>query len=61
MTRQINYAEYEDDYEYHGCTTISVVRRRAGNTVWRDWLIFDTVEEAEDYFNEACSLREVTC
>lgn len=55
MTRQINYPEYEDAYEYHGCTTISVIRRRAGSTIWRDWLIFDTVEEAASFFHESCT------
>jgi hypothetical protein len=54
MTHQLTSTEYEDAYEYHGCTTISVTRRRAGSTVWRDWLIFDSVEEAAAFFHESC-------
>jgi hypothetical protein len=23
--------------------------------LWRDWITFDTVQEAADYFNEHCS------
>jgi hypothetical protein len=25
-----------------------------GEPVWRDWLIFDSIEEAEDYYNLSC-------
>jgi hypothetical protein len=55
MTKRIAGDEYCDCYEYHGCTTIEHTRRQEGETVWRDWIIFDTVEEAADYFYLACS------
>ncbi len=45
--------EYDDAYEYHGSTTIEVTRRQQGRVVWKEWLIFDSVEEARLYFNEA--------
>jgi hypothetical protein len=45
-------AEYDEAYEYHGSTTIEVTRRSFGRVVWRDWLIFDSVEEARSYFDE---------
>lgn len=44
--------EYEDAYEYLGSTTIEVTRRSLGRVVWKDWLIFDSVEEARTYFDD---------
>ena len=44
--------DYDDAYEYHGNTTIEVTRRQSGRVVWKDWLIFDSVEEARNYFDE---------
>jgi succinyl-CoA synthetase alpha subunit len=54
MTRQLTCEAYDDFYEYHGNTVIEHTRTQAGETVWRDWIIFDSVEEAVDYFNAAC-------
>ena len=45
-------SEYDDAFEYHGSTTIEVTRRHDDRVVWKEWLIFDTVEEARSYFNE---------
>jgi len=53
MTRHWTSEAYSDSYEYHGSTMIEHTRTQAGETVWRDWIIFDTVEEAADYFNAA--------
>ncbi len=44
--------DYDDAYEYHGSTTVERTRRQHGRVVWKEWLIFDTVEEASLYFNE---------
>ncbi len=57
MTKQIYQQNYYDCYEYHGNTTIELTRRQNGVTIWRDWIIFDTVEEATEYFNENCERR----
>ena len=54
MTNSISYPDYYDCYEYHGSTTIELTRRQNGTTIWRDWILFDTVEEAAEYFNDAC-------
>ncbi len=54
MTRHLTSEAYCDCYEYHGSTQIEHTRTQAGETLWRDWIIFDTVEEAADYFNAAC-------
>jgi hypothetical protein len=55
MTRQLTHEAYSDCFEYHGSTEIEHVRIRSGKTVWRDWIIFDSVEEASAYFNEECT------
>jgi hypothetical protein len=52
MTRQLICDAYDDCFEYHGSTVIEHTRTQAGVTLWRDWIIFDSVEEAVDYFNE---------
>jgi hypothetical protein len=54
MTGEGTSQELRDFYEYHGNTVIEHIRRLAGETIWRDWILFDTVEEAAEYFNAAC-------
>jgi hypothetical protein len=55
MTKHIFNPDYHDCYEYHGNTTIELTRRQGEITLLRDWLTFDSVQEAADYFNEHCS------
>jgi len=54
MTKQVFYQDYNDCFEYHGNTTIEQTRKQDGFTIWRDWIIFDSVEEAAEYFNNHC-------
>jgi hypothetical protein len=54
MTKDISYPDYYDCYEYHGNTTIELTRIQGGVTIFRDWIMFDTVEEASEFFNDAC-------
>jgi hypothetical protein len=54
MTRYAFYAHYQDCYEYHGSTTIERTRKEAGRTVNREWILFDSVEEALEFFNNNC-------
>jgi hypothetical protein len=54
MTRYAFYAHYQDCYEYHGSTTIERTRKEAGRTVKREWILFDSVEEALEFFNNNC-------
>ena len=56
MTKVESYPSYQDYFEYHGGTTIERIRRTAGKTVDQDWLIFDSVEAALDYFNSCCGI-----
>ncbi len=59
MTQNLE-ALYSESFEYHGNTAIERVRRQAGVTVLRDWILFNTVEEAETYFNDqGCGTSEI--
>jgi hypothetical protein len=53
MTHFLEYVDCQETYEYHGSTAIEWTRLLDG-TVQKEWLLFDTVEEAVDYFNEQC-------
>ncbi|MCP3925622.1 MAG: hypothetical protein GY714_23895 [Desulfobacterales bacterium] len=50
MTQQELLPEYHEKRIYHGCTTIEIIRKRSGRVIKRDWLQFNTVQEAKDYF-----------
>jgi hypothetical protein len=54
MVRNLVYANYQECFIYHGSTTIERIRQQAGAVLGRDWLIFNTVEEAEEFFNTDC-------
>jgi len=51
MTRLDWASDFQNSYEYHGNTTIEVIKKQNGITIERDWLLFDSVEEAQDFFN----------
>lgn len=53
MTR-INhyYPGVEEIYEYHGNTSVQRIRRFRGRREMRDWILFDSVKEAQAWFNE---------
>jgi len=50
--------EPKETFEYHGSTVIERTRLFAGKTISRDWILFDSVEEASDYFNDYCYGQE---
>lgn len=52
MTLQNYYSDYNESYEYHGNTAIEVTREKDGMTIKRDWIFFDSVQEAQDFFYE---------
>ena len=54
MRKHEFYPNYHDFFEYHGNTEIERIRRRGGKTVRRDWIIFDSIEEAMEFFNTRC-------
>jgi hypothetical protein len=53
MTHYSISPEWHDFYEYHGNTAIEHVRRQ-GRAVAREWLYFDSAEEAVEFFNDYC-------
>lgn len=53
MTHCIDYPDYQEAYEYHGNTSVERTRLLDG-AVEREWLLFDTVEEAANFFHEQC-------
>ncbi len=48
---------YQDNFEYHGSTSIVHTRKRGNEMIWKKWILFDSVREAEDYFNDRCELE----
>ena len=50
MTRKESYPDYQCCYEYHGNTTVEFTRKQDGITLKRDWILFDSVEEAQEFF-----------
>lgn len=51
MIRYESYPEYQNFYEYHGNTSVEIIRKQDGVTIARDWMLFDSVEEAQEFFN----------
>ena len=54
MTGQITYQDYLETYEYHGNVAVERVRRQNG-AIEREWLYFDSTEEAVEFFTEMCA------
>ncbi len=54
MRKHELYPTYHDFFEYYGNTEILRTRNQNGTAVRQDWLIFDSVEEAMEYFNTIC-------
>lgn len=54
MRKNELYSDYHDFFEYFGNTEIERVRKQGDKTIRHDWIIFDTVEEAMEYFNDRC-------
>ena len=50
MTRHEVYPDYHESYEYHGNTAIEITRKQGRMTLKQDWIFFDSVEEAQDFF-----------
>ena len=45
-------APEQEYFEYHGSTIVERIQLVNGIAPQRDWLLFDTVEEAADDYNE---------
>ena len=53
MTNFIEYSDAREAFEYHGNTAIERTRMLDG-IIEREWIYFDTAEEAADFFYEQC-------
>jgi len=53
MKKKRHYTDFYDIIEYFGNTEIKRVRKKGSDVVRRDWIIFDSVEEAMTFFNES--------
>ena len=42
--------DLRDRFEYHGSTAVEHTRLCRDRTVWREWIVFDTVDEAFDFY-----------
>ena len=58
MTRYESYPDYQYCYEYHGNTSVEITRKQDGITIERDWILFDSVEEAQEFFYDDCGVDE---
>lgn len=58
MTTIARQVWYQDQFEYHGNTMVEQIRKLKGRTLWRKWLLFNSVEEAEQFFNNYCAIPE---
>ncbi len=54
MTGHIATPDYQETFEYHGNTAIEHTRRQDGH-VEREWILFDSAEEAVAFFDEVCA------
>jgi len=52
MTLQNYYSDYHESFEYHGNTAVEITLIKNGVTIKRDWIFFDSVKEAQDFFYE---------
>lgn len=51
MVRYGTDNDLRERYEYQGHTAIERIRSRSGVVVSRDWILFDSIQEAEEFFN----------
>jgi hypothetical protein len=55
MQTQTQTNDFQETFEYHGNTSVEMTRRELGYVTKRDWIIFDTVEEAQTFYYDHCS------
>ena len=54
METQIPTTGFQESFEYHGNTTVEMTRKESGYVIKRDWILFDTVEEAQSFYYDNC-------
>jgi hypothetical protein len=56
MSKYITHANYYEHFIYHGSTNIECIRKRGRTVISREWMMFDTIEETQEYFNDYCGV-----
>ena len=54
MAKHEIYLDYQDYYEYHGNTAVEITRKLGSRTIKRDWILFDSAKDAQNFFNDNC-------
>ena len=54
MNTQAYDTNIQDYFEYHGNTAVEMTRKVSGYIIRRDWILFDSVAEAQAFYNEHC-------
>ena len=54
MRMQEFHTDYQDHFEYFGNTEIERIRMQGETVIKHDWIIFNTVDEAMEFFNDRC-------
>ncbi len=54
LSKNVIYQGYHDSYEYHGNTEIDRIRKKDDEIIEHDWLIFNSVDEAMEFFHDKC-------
>lgn len=58
MRKHELYPEYRDLFEYYGTNEIERVRIKNGQTIRRDWFIFESEDDAMAFFSKRCGVFE---
>jgi len=54
MRTQERFTDYHDHFEYFGNTEIERIRMQGERVIKHDWIIFDSTDEAMEFFNDRC-------
>lgn len=57
MTTYVSDRDGQELFEYHGNTAIERIRKHRGR-IRREWLFFDSAEEAAEFYNDQCACLE---
>ncbi len=61
MTRYEIEGRHQEFLEYHGNTAVERIVKEFGRIVSHDWIHFNSVEEAQDYFNDYSGYVGMIC
>jgi len=54
IRKHVRTTDYHVLFEYSGNTEIERIRKQGEKTIRHDWIIFDSTDEAMEYFNDRC-------